>query len=388
MALSAHSNELLAGYGDREDAMRAYLEAGSARAAALGNRGPVRYGDDGRLAEDILEAYWRTGFYVFTNVVQQSELRELEADLNAMWARLPVTEGADTDASGQPPLTAENEAPTLFWSAPLADPFGGTELANGRHPARMFEPQAAPRAPAKSVYLILGILQFSDACLRLYGHPDLLRIAAAVNGDDFTPFNEALFVKQPGIGASVAWHQDGVTHWDSPDLDPGTHGFNFQVQLYGSTAANALWVVPGSHRHGKLDIKTMVERAGSDRLPDAVPVLCGPGDVSICNRQTVHGSFANVSPDARVSLNLGFHRRRSVLGIEAGGVHNDVAVYDDARIRQRTRVLGYAINARRTHYPHEATVDYAPLADTLHEYCWNDRARSDLRDYNALDLSI
>lgn len=388
MALSAHSDDLLASYGEREAVMRAYLEAGEARAATLGNRGPVRYDADGRLAGDILEAYWRTGFYVFTDVVQRSELQELEADLNAMWERLPVTEGADTDAAGRPALTAENKAPTLFWSAPLADPFGGTDLANGRHPARMFEPQPAPQAPAKSVYLILGILQFSDACLRLYGHPDLLRIAAAVNGDDFTPFNEALFVKQPGIGASVAWHQDGVTHWDNPDLDPGTHGFNFQVQLYGSTAANGLWVVPGSHCHGKLDIKAMVERAGSDRLPEAVPVLCAPGDVSICNRQTVHGSFANASPDARVSLNLGFHRRRSVLGIEAGGVHNDVAIYDDARIRQRTRVLGYAINARRDHYPHETTYDYAPLVDTLHKYPWHDRARFDLRDYNALDLSI
>lgn len=388
MALSARSDDLLASYGDREDAMQTYLEAGEARAAALGNRGPVRYEANGQLARDILEAYWRTGFYVFTGVVQQAELQELEADLNAMWARLPATEGARTDASGRPALTVENEAPTLFWSAPLADPFGGTDLANGRHPARMFEPRPAAGAPAKSVYLMLGILQFSDACLRLYGHPDLLRIAAAVNGDDFTPFNEALFVKQPGIGASVAWHQDGVTHWDNPDLDPGTHGFNFQVQLYGSTAANGLWVVPGSHRHGKLDIKAMVESAGSDRLPEAVPVLCGPGDVSICNRQTVHGSFANASADARVSLNLGFHRRRSVLGIEAGGVHNEVAVYDAERIRQRTRVLGYAINARREHYPHEVPYDYTPLAGTLSEYCWNDCARADLKDYNALDLSI
>lgn len=388
MALSARSEDLLADYGDRQDAMQAYLEAGEARAAALGNRGPVRYGPDGRLAEDILEAYWRTGFYVFTGVVHPPELQELEADLNAMWNRLPVAEGADTDASGRQALAVDNEAPALFWSPPLADPFGGTELANGRHPARMFEPQPAAEAPEKSVYLILGILQFSDACLRLYGHPDLLRIAAAVNGDDFTPFNEALFVKQPGVGASVAWHQDGVTHWDSPELDPGTHGFNFQVQLYGSTAANGLWVVPDSHCRGKLDIKAMVERTGSDRLPDAVPVLTEPGDVSICNRQTVHGSFANVSPDARVSVNLGFHRRRSVLGVRAGGVHNEVAVYDDARIRQRTGVLGYAINARRAHFPNEATYAYQPLLNSLGEYPWNDRARRDLRDYNAFDLSI
>ena len=27
--------------------------------------------------------------------------------------------------------------------------------------------------------------------------------------------------KQPGLGGSVAWHQDGVTHWDSVDWDEG-----------------------------------------------------------------------------------------------------------------------------------------------------------------------
>ena len=57
--------------------------------------------------------------------------------------------------------------------------------------------------------------------------------------------------------------------------------------------------MPGSHRIGKVDIKAMVEAAGSDRLPDAVPLVCAPGDVAITNRQCVHGSFANTSPLTR-----------------------------------------------------------------------------------------
>ena len=74
----------------------------------------------------------------------------------------------------------------------------------------------------------------------MYGHPELLRVAASINGDDFVPFNEALFIKEPALGASVAWHQDGATHWDNPDWDPGIHGFNFMGQLYGCTAANGV----------------------------------------------------------------------------------------------------------------------------------------------------
>ena len=58
-------------YGAEEAAMQAYLRDGEERAFALGNRGPIRFDRDGRLAPDILEAYWRCGFYVFEGVLQR-----------------------------------------------------------------------------------------------------------------------------------------------------------------------------------------------------------------------------------------------------------------------------------------------------------------------------
>ncbi|MGR8920796.1 MAG: phytanoyl-CoA dioxygenase family protein [Gammaproteobacteria bacterium] len=386
MAVTAHDAALAVDYGAEQAAMEAYLADGEARALALGNRGPVRYDADGALARDILDAYRETGFYVFTGVLSPAELADIEADVNAIVDRLPVCEGAAVDRAGRPAIGADCAAPTVFWARPLSDPLGGTDIANGRHPTKMFEPEPAAGAPDKEVFLILGSLQFSDACLRCYAHPDLLRVAAAVNGEDFAPFNEALFIKRPGLGASVAWHQDGVTHWDSPDLDDGTHGFNFMAQLYGSTAANGLWVVPGTHRRGKLDIKAMVAAAGSERLPEAVPMICAPGDVGITNRQTVHGSFANVSADTRVTVNFGFHRRRSVIGVTAGGVHNARATYDEARIRERSRLIAYGIDARRQRFPDETPYVYQPLAGET--WRWDDAARESIRDYNLLDLSI
>jgi ectoine hydroxylase-related dioxygenase (phytanoyl-CoA dioxygenase family) len=197
-----------------------------------------------------------------------------------------------------------------------------------------------------------------------------------------------VWMKHPGLGGPVAWHQDGWTHWESPDLDAGTHGFNFMAQLYGCNAANGLWVVPGSHRRGRLDIKAMVAAAGSERLPDAVPLVCAPGDVAICNRQAVHGSFANTSPDVRVTLNFGFHRRRSVLGVTSGGIHNPVAVYDEARIRERSRVIAWAIEARRQRFPHEPPYVYRPLAGAAHRFQWSPGRMAELADYNLLDLGI
>ena len=355
---------------------------------ALGNRGPIRFDADGSLDSDILAAFSRCGFYVFEDVLGADELADIETDLHDILERLPVEKGSPVDARGRPALGVGCEAPTLFWSKPLGDPFGATGQANNRHPVKMTEPTPASDAPAEVVYLILGSLQFSDAALRVYGHPKLLAVAAAVNGEDFVPFNEALFIKEPGRGASVAWHQDGVTHWDSPAWDEGIHGFNFMAQLYGSTPANGVWIVPGTHRLGKVDIGAMVAEAGSERLPEAVPIVCKPGDVAMTNRQVLHGSFANTSRDWRVTVNFGFHRRASVLGVKGGGIHNAPAVYDEDRIRTRSRLIGYAIDARRRRFPDEAPFDYLPFAARGERHVWNAEAKAGMRDYNLLDLSI
>ena len=375
-------------YGPDEAAMQVYLREGEQRANRLGNRGPIRFNADGTLHEDIMEAYSRHGFYIFEAVLKHDELQDIEADLFDILERLPTQEGSTVDAKGRPALGADCEAPTLFWSKPLGDPLGGTDLANGRHPVKMREPVPAPGAPQDIVYLMLGTLQFSDAFLRVYGHPQLLAVAAAINGEDFTPFTEGLFIKEPGRGASVAWHQDGVTHWDNPSWDQGIHGFNFWAQLYGSTAANGVWIVPGTHRLGKADIKEMVAKAGSERLPEAVPVVCNPGDVAISNRQLVHGSFANTSEEWRVTVLSGFHRRSSVLGVKGGGVHNAPAVYDANRIHTRSRLIGYAIDARRQRFPEETPFAYQPFVESGETYLWNEEAKAGLKDYNLLDLSI
>ena len=375
-------------YGAEEAAMQAYLREGEQRAFALGNRGPIRFTASGELHPDIVEAYWRCGFYVFEGVLEPDELADIERDVKDILDRLPVEKGAPLDAKGRPALAADCQAPTLLWSKPLGDPFGGTDLANGRHPVKMYEPKAAADAPKEVVYLILGSLQFSEAALRVYGHPQLLAVAAAINGRDFAPFNEALFIKEPGRGASVAWHQDGTTHWNSPDWDQGIHGFNFMAQLYGCTAANGVWVVPGSHKRGRIDIKALVAEAGSERLPEAVPIIARPGDVAITNRQSLHGSFANTSKDWRVTVNFGFHRRKSVLGVKAGGVHNKEAVYDADRIRERARLIGYAIDARRQRFADETPYVYKPHADEGLAYRWDAKAKAGIKDYNLLDLSI
>ena len=148
--------------------------------------------------------------------------------------------------------------------------------------------------------------------------------------------------------------------------------------------------MPGSHREGRIDIKARIARNGGDEcLPDAVPLLRKPGDVTIVNRQMLHGSFANTSPHRRVSLTFGFRRRASVLG-QAGVLSvKKGAVYDAARIFERSAVVQVAINARARRFADEIPFAYQPFAGREDDYRWTpETVRRVIQDYNTKDLSI
>ena len=370
-------------------AMDAYIRDGKKRALALGNRGPLRFNPDGSIHGDIMDAYWRCGFYVLENVIDESEIELLKRDTQNLIERAPAYKGASVDKMGRPAFGNEFERDTYTWVTPLSDPVGGTDKNGGRHPSKMEEPSVTGDAPDHVLYMMYGMCQAMDSGLRLYGHPCLLQIAETINGSDFTPFNDAIFIKPAGLGGSVAWHQDGLTHWQSLNWDEGIHGFNFQVQLYPSTPGNGLWVVPGTHKQGKIDIKSLVEANGSDRLAEAIPLFCNAGDVTITNRQALHCSFANTSDDLRVSLTFGFHRRQSVLGSTGKLGMSSGVIYDEDRIFERSSVIQVAIDARKQFYPEEKSFHYEPFNGKEGDYRWNEISRDQIiKNYNLKDLGI
>lgn len=369
--------------------MAGYIREGEARAYALGNRGPIRMGPDGKLADDILAAYREHGFYVFENVVSGEELEDLRSDVDYVLSRAPVTPDSNIDAEGRPAMGPEFVRQPYRFAKPLSDPLGGTTKNKGRHPVKMLDPTPEGDAPNWTIELLTGNLHLMDSCLRLYGHPGLLAVAEAINGADFVPYNEVTFIKEPGLGPSVAWHQDGTTHWDAPDWDENTHGFNFMTQLYPSTPANCVWVLPGSHKTGKADIPALVHESGSEQLKDAVPLVCGAGDVFAVNRQLVHGSFANSSPDRRVTINAGFFPRKRVLNVATSQLDGREEVYDADRIHARSRIIALGIDARQQRYPDEPRYDYLPLRGEENANRWGKENREMLlKNYNLKDIYI
>ena len=119
-----------------------------------------------------------------------------------------------------------------------------------------------------------------------------------------------------------------------------------------------------------------------------MPIICNAGDVVINNRQILHGSFANTGFETRVSVNFGFHRRSSVLNVHGAGIHAEAATFDDAFIKNRSRLIGLAIEARKQRFPDEQPYEYAPDANAKDQPVWNDAAMASLKNYNLMDLSI
>lgn len=376
--------------------MSDYLSERAAAAASFECRGPIRYDANGRLHADILRDFETYGFYIFERVIDAIEVAELREAVDDTIERAPSPPYSATDAQGRPALGLDYPIDPFIFVKPLSDPWGGTKLLSGRHATKMIEPTPDDDVPEHVVHLILQMCTPMPAALCLYGHPDLLSIAEAINGPDFVPYNDAIFVKKPGLGGSVSWHQDGATHWDHPDWHPGIHGFNFQVQLYPTTPANALWIVPGSHAKGRIGIAARVAaNPAGERLPDAIPLVTGAGDVTIVSRQMLHGSFANTSPDPRVSITFGFYPRSSVLGV-AGGLNIDLddetggkKVYDEDHIRRRSAVVQVALDARHQARPHERRYCYAPFADIEDQYRYGpETIESVLSDYTRYDIAL
>ena len=342
-----------------------YRENGLKRAQALGNRGPMRFGDDGVLAQDILEAYRRTGFYVFTGVLSDAEVAELKEEFDAVLDNAPVQQDGDVDQHGRP---------VRFPAYYTFSPRGSGE--NG---------DAEPAV----VGLVSHPLMMMDSALRTYGHPQILRMVASVNGADFVPFHESVFHKGAGEGPPTRWHQDGRTHWtedgialEQADGTGKTHGFNLSVSWSHCTPENSLWVVPGSHRCWRLANGGAFPPI-TERLAEAVPMTLEPGDCGMVNRSSLHGAYPNRSAERRVTMVMGFHNRASAIGASTTNVHafprpgaTKHITYSEDYVLRRARMIPLAIDARRQHFPEEAPYEYT--GSYIGDGAWNEGARAQI----------
>ena len=124
--------------------------------------GLFSFDNDGNLSKNIREAYSKYGFYIFEGALSDEEVEDIKSDIKQLRSKFPTGPESNVNSDGEPAMNADSKALTLVWSKPLGDPLGGTELANGRHQIKMFEPEAKEDAPMAVPLILLGSLQFSD----------------------------------------------------------------------------------------------------------------------------------------------------------------------------------------------------------------------------------
>ena len=267
------------------------------------------------LTPDQLDHYRACGFVALRNFVAHDEVAALRQEIDRLIAHAPVERGADADATGRPVAYPRDFA--------FCDIYGAQVLNRISRP-----------------------LLHSDVVLRSYGHPRLLGAARDLYGDGLVPFAESIVIKLPQCGAPFAWHQDGS--FKSGEVPE--RGGNFGLYLHEASDANGcLFVVPKSHEQGRIDLSLLIAEPDG-RPPGAIPVAAAPGDVIVHSRNLVHGSFANISPDPRVTIYFGYHARTTVAGI-----------YEEAHIERRRQAIALAVRMRQRSgiFPGEVPFDYS-----------------------------
>ena len=131
--------------------MNSYFERGKKRAYGLDNRGNLEFNSDGSLIDQIKEAYWRTGFYIFEGLLSSREQIDLKTEFESLINIVPgLTSNPFEDYNIQK-FSHDFDETIFSYSKPLSDPFGGTSVARGRYQAKMKEHDPPAGSPEKII---------------------------------------------------------------------------------------------------------------------------------------------------------------------------------------------------------------------------------------------
>ncbi len=142
----------------------------------------------------------------------------------------------------------------------------------------------------------------------LASHPKVLDAVEDVLGPNLMVWGSSLFIKEPGEGTYVSWHQDS-TYWglSKPNV------LTAWIALSPATVeSGCMKMVPGTHKWEQLahvdtlDEKNLLTRGQevAVEVDDAqgVMVELQPGQMSLHDVRIVHGSDPNLSKDRRIGV--------------------------------------------------------------------------------------
>jgi len=160
-------------------------------------------------------------------------------------------------------------------------------------------------------------LRFASELAR---HPRVLDAVEDIIGPDVLLWSSAIWIKEPGDGRYVSWHQDG-RYWGLEPFD----GVSVWIALSPATEeSGAMRMIPGTHLGPVVDhVDTYAEGnllTRGQAIPGvdearAVTVALSPGQMSLHAMGTFHGSGPNRAGDRRIGFSAQYlppHMRQVV----------------------------------------------------------------------------
>lgn len=201
------------------------------------------------------------------------------------------------------------------WLSPL-DVLPAEAVAEARSRLEAFEAEHGPlsaRPERSRAYLPFA---WVDEIMR---HPRLVDMVEDLIGPDILCWNAILWIKEPGSGSFVGWHQD-VTYWGLDNREVLTA---WVALSEASEEAGCLRALPGSHRLTLDHTETyhadnlLTRGQHIDDIDPAATVAMPlrPGQASFHNVATAHGSGPNRTGDRRIGLSLHYmptHTRQTL----------------------------------------------------------------------------
>ena len=145
----------------------------------------------------------------------------------------------------------------------------------------------------------------SDLCR----HPGLADAAQSLLGPDLMAWGVSFFIKEPGDGRIVTWHQD-LTYWGFGETSDQVTAW---IALTPSTVENGcMRFVPGSHRrhfvpHRKCPSEKNMLSQGQEIAvevddEEATDIVLAPGQLSLHHGMLFHSSGPNASSNRRIGV--------------------------------------------------------------------------------------
>lgn len=185
--------------------------------------------------------------------------------------------------------------------AVVASGAAGVDPARLQKEPRVVQGEAEPASRADS-YRKMSHLAFEDQVFRSHALNDrILDCIEALLGDpDIKLYQDQLFMKPPRIGSRQSYHQDQPLGFT---VEPSDRMVTCWAALDDATIANGcLWMLPGTHRHGRIDRKRWQEfeaQALAGELAQEQPVELKVGDCSFHHGHILHSSRPNLTDQRR-----------------------------------------------------------------------------------------